>query len=170
MRTYFSLILSLCCLLGAFSAAPALAQEAAPQSHSFDDIPDVYLEEATAFEEKCSTDPHLSRYYNCECLAVKFLDERIERGPAPSQSFIMQAIQGQCFDTIKLAGEEYTRCLNGNFDDEELSKRCACIANTQAKLHELSRSAPTSRKNVAIKSRALTMCKNPDLARRLYAR
>ncbi len=136
------------------------------------EIPTAYIDEAIAYGEKCAANPQMTQYYNCECMAVRYLDERVEVGPDTNESLIALKIDNQCRDGTQAAGVMYSKCLRGGLRPPEgmdLDKFCSCVGNTYAKLYENGRSSMSSGLYIAMRSRSITACQNPDLSRRVYS-
>ena len=109
---FFILLFFLICSLTTPGAAQTPAPDISPaDTNSYADIPDEYLAEADAFHTECTTTAKMNHYYDCECLTVKYLDERIKRGKTATDSSIMQSIQQECADAAEAAGYLYTQCL-----------------------------------------------------------
>ena len=147
------LILGFSAIFLAFPSIPALAQEAltAPQTSEapaqnrdkMDDVPDEFIEEAIAYYEECESTHQLNNYYDCECLSLAYLDERVKLGPTISGSTIQFNIRKQCRDAIGSAGPTYSECLrkaNRFQPGTDPEKYCECVANTYVK--NMNRLAP----------------------------
>ncbi len=176
-------LLLLCSLV--FASAPVQAQEslsdtlksapaAQPQAtvNPYADIPDEFIVEARQFYDMCSTTANMFQYYDCKCLATKFLDKRIEMGPVPRTDSITIAIERECPDASEAAGYEYGQCLgkasllsHGNIPIEDY---CTCFANTYARLYENMSAGPSSTTFINLQAQAHTMCRDPKLAKQLY--
>jgi hypothetical protein len=151
--------------------APA-AQPQSPALDPYSDIPDEFITEARAFYQQCSTTAHLSQYYDCKCLATKFLDKRIEKGDEPTKGQIARLVQGECLDASGAAGYEYQRCLaqpslvpSNGIPPEDY---CACVGSTYARLYEGGGMRVSSSTFINLKSQAYVMCQNPELRSQLY--
>lgn len=102
-----------------------------------EDIRTELMNETVQEYEKCSLKGIYSHFHDCQCVAVKYLDERIKRGPEVASELIMMDIQTQCPDAASIAGYQYVQCEDlfafdviGNLD-----KFCACYANNIAKAY-----------------------------------
>jgi hypothetical protein len=153
-------------------APSALAQEAA-QGTNYDDVPDKYIQEAQKVYREC-TGAHTRRmFYDCKCYSMAFLDERIYRGPVPSQSTVESALQKDCRDATEAAGYEYSQCLNNinrmkpGTDPEKL---CECYANRFAQLINFRAPTLQSRTIRPYKIQAKLECNDPVLASKLLNR
>ena len=58
--------------------APSLLNAQTIQEN--EEIPQRYIEEAADIQQSCQNDPVMINYYDCECRAVRFLEERIKEG------------------------------------------------------------------------------------------
>ncbi len=141
------------------------------KTDSLSDIPDEYIEEAMGFNEECKTTPHLSQYYNCDCLSSRYLDMRIERKDKISGSSIRLNIENQCKSAVNTAGVRYGECMSSIAmlpNDIEAEPYCECFANTFATLYGMSKRKPGPQLNIAIHERASISCRDPQLAKKLY--
>lgn len=149
-------------------------QGTAPQkTRQFDlkDIPDEVLEEAETFMNYCRNTSHMMEHYDCRCLAVSYLDKRMELGPEADRSVIIFSISRECPDAAGAAGMHFQRCMRTPSlmpEGINLEEFCTCMANTYADLYGRYKTGPGSNAFVNIQSQAMTMCRNPELARRLY--
>ncbi len=149
---------------------PPQTQTPPAPKNDLDDVPDEYIEEAISYNEYCHS-TSISRHQNCECLAARYLDKRIEMGPEVDESSIMLAIEGKCPDATEAAGHHYNQCIaNGPIMPGEipLEEFCECFANTYAKLFELYKLKPNSRTFVHVQTQAMVTCRDPQLAKKLY--
>ncbi len=160
--------------------APAQEQDGGAAPHQQQDsqidysaIPDEYLEEADAFFAECGTSTRFKNYYDCECLTVKYLDERIKSGPNKPKSAILVNIGKECADATYAAGKSFNDCLNMGpllpVQGGDALGFCECYANTYANLYESFRVSPNSKTFQALQTQAMTACANPALARELYS-
>ncbi len=145
-------------------SAPAPAATV-PKQDKMDKVPDEYIEEANSFYDECAGNYFMGQYYNCECLSLAYLDERIDGGPTMEASRIKQNITNECRDAIGAAGPIYQKCLQraNRFNygtDPEIY--CECVANTYVKT--ISRDAPSinSKSMVSYQSYAYNVCNNPN--------
>ena len=136
------------------------------------DLPEEYIQEAQNYFHLCETTGSMYLYYNCKCLASKFLDKRIELGPKASNTSIALKISNECADATQAAGYEYKQCIqHGPMMPPEipLEEYCSCYANTYAKLYEQGSSGgPGSRTSVNFRTQAYIMCHKPEVAKKLY--
>ena len=139
-RSYFSFVFTIFLALTFFGTmSAAFAQDAvktAPAQDKMDQVPDEYIEEAHQMFNDCAQDYSMNQYFNCECISVNFLDERVRQGPIPSSSVIFLNIKDQCRDAIGSAGVVYTDCLKSAYRFEpgtDPEKFCECVANSYVK-------------------------------------
>jgi len=155
------------------NAIDMAAPEATKPESDLSDIPDEFIIEASDFAEECRNDHTMPMYYDCRCLSVAYLDERIRRGPESGADSIRRTITKQCKDASGIAGQIYEHCLTDfvnapkHLDPEEY---CSCYGNTYAKYYEGFDGLATARVNISIKARAKTVCADPAAARRVYGR
>jgi len=160
-------------LLGA--SADETSQTTAPVDEKkikeLSEIPDEYLEEAMSFNEQCKQSPHLSEYYDCDCLGAKYLNKRIEYEDEISAGSIKLSIEKQCKSSTNTAGMRFKQCMGDAPvlpEVSSLESYCECFANTFAKLYGISKGKPGPKLNIAIHERAAITCRDPALASRLY--
>ncbi len=149
---------------------PPQTQTPPAPKNDLDDVPDEYIEEAINYNKYCHS-TSLSRHQNCECLAARYLDKRIEIGPEADRSSIMLAIEGKCPDATEAAGHHYNRCIsNATIMPPKIpiEEFCECFANTYAKLFERYELKPNSRTFVSLQTQAMVTCRNPEMAKKLY--
>jgi len=137
----------------------------------FEDVPDEFILEATAFEEACRNNHKQKLYFDCRCLSIKYLEARIERGKEAPVSAIENMLGDSCKDGTGIAGQLYEECLSDfvaaplEKDPEEF---CSCYGNTFAQYFENLEGRLTVRARGAFKSRARLRCRNPETANELY--
>ncbi|MCK6417786.1 MAG: hypothetical protein L6Q57_02460 [Alphaproteobacteria bacterium] len=153
------------------TVAIALEPVQAQQGDPYADLPDAYFEEADDFQNYCTQQHILRNYYDCQCLALAFLEARIEHGPDMSRSALMLEVQDQCHDLTNEMGRMYEDCLQSappatiaSHDDY-----CACKARTYGQLFKAARRQPSAYLSVELQTQAGIACSNPDLAKRLYS-
>ncbi len=117
----------------------------------------------------CDSNIYQKAYFDCECVAGAFLQEREEVGSIVPQSEIIRRIYreglGSCANTIEMAGEMYQSCQGyaSTFreyapDNEEF---CTCVANTFAE--SFTRNPFLRTKYIeSLRTRALVDCENRD--------
>lgn len=161
---YSTLIFFLILFCPVFAFAQSMALPINPPSAQEDEykkVKDEYIEEAQRFFEQCGQDYTLKQYYDCECLAVKYLDDRIASGPDKNSQNILMSIRGYCHDATIAAGETYSSCMTDGtiFPPGQTAEQyCTCFANTFAKLFNESGRIPSSRTSVFLQTQAHIKC------------
>lgn len=150
MRFFLGLLICFFVLTPAFAqdaivtpnAVQPIAPSAAPDTASDAISPQVmeaFIEEAKVFQHYCSIKPNFRRYYDCECLAARFLDERITLGEEAQRGSIMMRIQGTCKDASEASAKQFRSCLGNSLllpSDIDPEVYCTCYANVFAKSFE----------------------------------
>lgn len=100
-----------------------------------DKVPVEYLEEMEEIYQECEKDGILSKFYDCRCKAVHYIDEKMSSGPETNKYTILEEIKEECVDTASIAGNSINECREtllsrGISNYEEL---CECFANTYAR-------------------------------------
>ncbi len=126
------------------------------------EIPDVYLIEAENYRKHCQKRVLLRTYYNCECMAMEYLEKRIDVGPSMDESGIVMRLSNQCVDVTNAAGQMYKQChdtssLMGLRGDAE--RYCSCVGNNYAKIFKASNVKPSSQTFARIQSKAMRFCR-----------
>lgn len=100
-----------------------------------DEIQSDLMIEAEKEYQKCTRKGAYSKYYDCRCIAIKFLDARIKRGPEAHSQHILGEVTLECPYAAGVAGLSYRKCESmfamGIVGD--LDKFCTCFANSVAK-------------------------------------
>ena len=125
-------------------------------------IPYEYLVEAEEFHQKCQTNPKYYQYYNCDCLASNYLDERVKVGPKESQSGVFLSIKRTCFDGTFAAGKRYESCITDGTifpRGQEPEAYCECYANEFAAVFEKSGVTPNTKTLTYLQARAHQNCR-----------
>lgn len=168
-------------LLVPFGAGPAFAQQAPPAGTgaapgappAMSEVPDAYIDEAMAYYDTCQQRNVMNQYYDCKCLSVKFLDQRVARGPHVNRDEIARSLQSECRDPVGAAGPAYNECLKTASTMKpgtDPEKMCACVGNTYAKMIARDKPVIDSRSMVRYKSMARVICESPETAQRLNLR
>jgi hypothetical protein len=151
--------------------APALLEQPKVADPFAEEIPDEYIEEAAAVQRECEGGYVLSQYFDCECRALKYLEQRVLLGATADPGLIEMNIKKECRDSTRAAGAEYNRCLinyadiDRNRNPEEL---CECFANTYSELMDRYKPSVLAKTMVDVRTRALQTCVNPAYARQKY--
>ncbi len=96
----------------------------------------AFLQEMENFYGRCSNNSVTATYYDCRCLAVKYLDKRIELGRYYEPQELMNEIRGECANPAEIAGYSYGVCTKqlALMDRSENAQAyCECFANAFAK-------------------------------------
>ena len=80
----------------------------------FDQLPpeiqQEILEEAEMVHGLCSGRYTYSRFYDCDCVAAKFVDARIERGPGKGPTYLAEEVAIECPNQPGIAGFAWDQC------------------------------------------------------------
>lgn len=103
-------------------------------------VSDKILDEAQAVYEECSTSRRTNKYYDCQCYAGRFLDERIKAGPIETKNTILLKLEDSCKNLVEISGQQYSKCMSmpANFDLGDMPQKefCECYARAYVKLAE----------------------------------
>jgi hypothetical protein len=126
-------------------------------------------EEAEYVFQTCDNNTYQKNYFDCQCVAGAFLQQREKVGGVVPQEEILSNItrtnKAQCANTIEIAGEAYEDCQRyvSMFREYEKDNEeyCSCVGNTVAKRFS---KAPYLRTTYIRKIRtdAIVECKNRD--------
>lgn len=164
------IFISLLCLsilpvsAGAQTPAPAPAEPA--DENTYAEVPDEFIQEAQRFADHCKGDADMRQYKDCECLAVKYLDQRIKLGKDADSTAILGAIEEQCPDATEAAGIHFEKCKADLLTippGVPVDAYCACYANNFAKLFEASNAEAYSGTFVRLRVQAHMICSDPDM-------
>lgn len=98
-----------------------------------------FLQDMQKFYGQCAGNSVTATYYDCRCLAVKYIDKRIERGRYYEPQELMNEIRGECSNPTEIAGYSYGVCKSqlALMDRAENSEAyCECFANAFAKAYQ----------------------------------
>lgn len=100
-----------------------------------EDIRVDLMEEVTREYQKCENQGVFSKYYNCECVAIAYLDERIKQGPGPHSQTLLRQVVTQCPFPEGTAGISFRKCTDMMMMTVvgDLDKFCTCFANFVSK-------------------------------------
>lgn len=95
-----------------------------------DDIKQEIIDEAAQVQRLCERNSREAMFYDCECIASRFIDGRVIRGPDIAQSSITSEIKPDCVNVAGVAGYAYRQCNSmrayGASRPEEV---CNCYGN-----------------------------------------
>ena len=98
------------------------------------EIQQQLVDEAMIIEDECSGRNRYSTFYDCRCMAVKYIDQRIKLGPDANQNQVYESIDNkECRSIEGMAGYTYERCYRHNSMDPKVEEKCTCAANEVAK-------------------------------------
>ena len=111
-------------------------------------IPQEIIDEAQEVHKMCMDNFSMRTYHDCDCIAGKFIEDRVRLGPLSSADMILPKYQGICKNTTDLAGYQYTKCM----DQEELmvprefkpKYYCECYASEYVKANSEIYGKPTA--------------------------
>ena len=98
-----------------------------------EELPQELLDEMTSVEAECTRNSFYAAYHDCRCIAVKFFDERIKRGPYAVRNIIMNDVNNQCPNEAGIAGHIYRSCTEYmSWARPDYEDFCKCTANKVA--------------------------------------
>lgn len=137
-------------------------------------ILDSFIEEAHQYQRQCEESAQYNLYYNCECLAERYLKIRLSM-PDKKQTEIVYEVNNlgnECIDASGIAGLQYEQCTKSGPllpSDMAADKYCQCYGNTYGKLIEQFKGRLSSKSMVELQTEAYVTCRDPELAKRLYS-
>lgn len=142
---------------------PLLGKDKKPLPYkSFDEIPQEVIAEAEQIKGICQAHHRMSIYYECECWAMRFLEQRLVRGPDMDARIVMLDIQAECPNMPAIAGYAYQSCISQGIDffpkDQDPEEYCGCIGNSYAKLYARSGRRISSRLAIQLRTIAALSC------------
>lgn len=100
------------------------------------DIQDEILLEADRVFNNCSINLIMSKYQDCECMALKYIDARVRVGPDRKYDDVINDVARECPNVAGIAGSIYVECFDIPdiyvLSDKEQQEFCACYANETA--------------------------------------
>lgn len=130
------------------------------------DIPKEYFDEMAAFHEQCLGDAQMNTFFECDCLATKYFDKRVELGPLPNESEILLELTNVCRNDAAIAGSSYGRCMmmGSNIPaDQEPENYCRCFGNAMAMMVREVPAANLGRVRVMLNASARQICNGMSL-------
>ena len=110
--------------------------------HVFDSLPpdlqEELLKETDYARELCNANSIFAVYQDCDCISVKFLDNRLSQGMDKHTYTILNEVANECVNEPAIAGYHYKGCLDRlNGRDPKYAVRidemCACTGKEVAK-------------------------------------
>lgn len=163
MRAILSIVSLFSFLITCVVAMPSIVIAQENNDDPYAHIPQIVIEEAQDFLQECQGKTQLSGYYSCECLALKFIDERFQAGPELSRDVITGRTlrYSECRDIVSATGKAYNECLAtplGRTEKDKHEKFCACYANQYGKMLESSDLSISSRNEISLRRGARIAC------------
>lgn len=95
------------------------------------------IDEALQVSEECKNYNVARRYFDCDCVGMKFLELRQKEGDEASQFNLMAKARHECPNTPEVAGIYYDRCVSWAVVErgEDYKEFCTCYANQFALLY-----------------------------------
>jgi hypothetical protein len=110
------------------------------------------------YQDNCESNGTAQRY-DCECLAVHYLNKKIVYDEEKSEYQIFQEGAGECVDTTSVAGGIYTECKAMGLVDPKWSEDfCECYANAFAEEFKKSGGNLSRRSTINARAGAMTTC------------
>ena len=99
------------------------------------DIPEILMREVNEIEKSCNYNTLYAAYHDCRCIAVKFLDARLNSDPDRSRDAIYQKVSSECPNEPGIAGFIYKGCTEvmQYARPKDFDKFCSCSANDVAR-------------------------------------
>lgn len=92
------------------------------------------LDEAFAVYDECAANRLATTRYDCECVGMRYLDLRREKGPLSVPYDLKNAARKYCTNTADVAGMIYERCLAwAPRERTDYERFCTCYANNYAR-------------------------------------
>lgn len=129
-------------------------------------ITEQQKQEAQGVYDSCMIDRAMQRNTDCECLAAKFLDLRLKRGPmADRDILILNITQHGCRNVVETTGLAYGICMQGSsFDYNGIRPKdyCECYARRWGELFEKYTGKMDEYKKESMRLHSRLYCKNPE--------
>lgn len=129
------------------SSPPAAAAQTGHQKKSaildieklgLNDATEQQIKEAESVYESCIGNNDTRRSVDCKCLAAKFLDLRMKRGPGPvKNNLVAEVTRNSCRNVAGTTRMEYESCMTGTgfkYDGIQPEAYCECYAREWARL------------------------------------
>lgn len=137
-------------------------------------IPQEVIDEGEQIHAQCMNNFAMRTYHDCDCIAGKFIDDRMRLGPLEHSDSILAKYQGSCKNSTELAGYQYTKCM----DQEELmvprefkpKYYCECYGSEFAKANEEQFEQPHAYTESILMNTAARNCTKRLAGKEKYAR
>lgn len=105
-----------------------------PSAIDLSEVPEIVLRDMDQVVKNCRMNYFYSRFHDCECIGVKFLDARLAGDPSRSRDAIFNSVANQCPNELEIAGFIYTSCVDfmRNRRPDTFESFCTCTANAVA--------------------------------------
>lgn len=144
----------------------ALLPSAFAQDDNFSSIPGKYIAEAEQFNLTCQNTPKYARYYNCECMAMSYLDQRLKAGDRADQSaIIFNMDKSACHDATKAKSYYNQQCMQRpNIFESDIPREiyCGCFSDRVADLYNSGNFGSGSKDSVRVQTLAYRYCGDRD--------
>jgi len=133
------------------------------------DYSDAELEEAQLVYNDCAQAWSMYTYYDCKCLAARFLDKRHELGPLASSGKIRLILRDECRNDVGIAGYKYTNCMKNTFGIPKTVKPkefCECYAQDYTRLYMKHEGKLSEQAKYSFDTRATGNCREKLTGRR----
>lgn len=157
----------------AINANTCLRQDAFSQSidnraPDFSNVTDEQIEEAQSVYKYCEADYNYRSNYDCECLAAKYLDARVENGPILDRSTLITQVRGSCPNVVEKVGQQYSQCMSPMNDLEIFmlvtqKEYCECYAREWTRNYNAVGGIPDTNMRSSINYRSSRYCQNPGV-------
>jgi hypothetical protein len=126
------------------------------------DMQNELMDEMEFVNTLCNGTLAYSKYHNCDCIAVKLLDRRLQDGPERSVNNLLPDVSKQCVNKPAIAGYHYKLCHDrlrpyGEKYAVRAEEICTCTANKVAELYAYS-PATSLRYQISLVVRAQEEC------------
>lgn len=119
-------------------------KERPSMQHVFDSLPpdmqEELLQETDHAVRLCNANSIFATYQDCECIGVKFLDNRLSQGPGKHTYTVLNQVAKECVNQPAIAGYHYKTCLErmSTYDPKyavRIDEMCACTGKEVAKAY-----------------------------------
>ncbi|MDY0029311.1 MAG: hypothetical protein RBR86_05135 [Pseudobdellovibrionaceae bacterium] len=105
----------------------------------FSELPDPtpeQIDEALTMSLNCKKSPDVYTFYDCDCVGMKFLEQRQLKGDAPPQTLLLIEAQKYCPNSAGVAGTSQAQCEGWakNARPYDYEPFCECYANEFANM------------------------------------